>query len=203
MIYTFPNNSMVAVHDIFDPLPDFMRRADTLFVDIPYNQSLLTNFSYREGVSLSAANTARFDDFTARLFDCIVEIAPTFTFVEVGKEALPDYVIRLRGLYKYVTFYNATYYKKRENKCYVIHATNDAKRKRYAELEDKDEAEIVHWLCANHPFRCIGDLCMGLGLVGLAAYAAGKPFVGTELNHDRLLNLVNKLGTIHVPDAAG
>jgi len=39
----------------------------------------------------------------------------------------------------------------------------------------------------------MGDLCMGQGLVGLAAHAAGKPFVGTELNPRRLAVLLQKL----------
>lgn len=202
MIYAFPNESTVAVHDIFDPLPPFMHQADTLFVDIPYNQSLLTNFSYRPGVTLAAGNTAKFADFTNRLFACIAEIAPAFAFIEVGKEALPEYAQRLAGMYKYCTFYNSTYYRKNENKCYILHATNDAKRKRYAELEDQDEAAIVAWLCANHPFTYIGDLCMGEGLVGREAHRNGRRFVGTELNHDRLLKLVHKIGGRLVSNAA-
>lgn len=203
MIYTFPNSlSTVAVHDIFDPLPDFMLQADTLFVDIPYNQSLLTNFSYRHGVTLAKTNTAMFPDFTNRLFACVAEIAPKFAFIEVGKEALPEYAARLGKMYKYVTFYNSTYCRKQENKCYIIHATNEAKRKRYAALEDLDEADIVAWLCENHEFTCIGDLCMGEGLVGKEAHKRGKMFVGTELNQDRLEKLVKKLGGEYVPNVS-
>lgn len=194
LIYNLPNDSIVAVHDIFDPLPEFMRLADTLFVDIPYNQSLLTNFSYRDGITLSEQNTGRFTDFTSRLFQCVVEIAPSFCFVEVGKEALPEYAVRLASVYRYVTFYNSTYYRKSSNKCYVLHATNDHKRRRYSVLEDLDESDIVAWLCANHQFDCIGDLCMGEGLVGREAYKNGKRFVGTELNRARLGKLIKQIG---------
>lgn len=193
MIYPLPNNSVVAVHDIFDPLPRFMHRADTLFVDIPYNQALLTNFTNMEGAQRSQRNTGSFADFTHRLSACIAEIGPSHVFIEVGKEALPDYCLFLRVQYRYVTFYNATYNHKGSNKCYVLHATDDHKRRRYAELEDRDEADIIQWIAANHPYTCLGDLCMGRGLVGLAAYAAGKSFVGTELNHRRLRYLLQKL----------
>lgn len=188
--YSLPNDSMVAVHDIFDPLPGFMGSADTLFVDIPYNQSLLTSFTQREGNQLSPINTGRFDDFTRRLFECIEEISPNTVFIEVGKEALADYLCLCRR-FKYSTFYNSTYYRRRENKCYVIHATNDSKRRRYKELEDMDEETIIQWVCANHDYACIGDLCMGRGLVGRYAFAAGKRFVGTELNPKRLAVLVD------------
>lgn len=196
---TFPNDSILAVHDIFNPLPEFMRRADTLFVDIPYNQSLLTNFTERArhniGSEPSPLNTGRFDDFTAVLFQRIREIAPEHTFIEVGKEALADYIIELRVLYRHVTFYNATYYKKAKNKCYVLHATN-ACRHRYPELEDMDEAAIVAWLCQNHAFKCIGDLCMGEGLVAVEALKNGRSFVGTELNELRYQTAVAKLDKI-------
>lgn len=42
-------------------------------------------------------------------------------------------------------------------------------------------------------YEVMGDLCMGQGLVGLSAWDAGKPFVGTELNKRRLANLLQKL----------
>lgn len=191
--YSLPNNSVVKVHDIFDPLPEFMNRADMLFIDIPYNQSLLTNFGNREGVILSPNNPGDFQSFIVRIGDCIELIGAEHSFVEVGKNALADIIFILRDIYKYVTFYNASYYHRAENKCYIIHATDDYKNRRYSVLEDKDESDIVKWLCNNLSFDCIGDLCMGQGLVGLAAYEAGKPFVGTELNERRLANLLQKL----------
>ena len=88
-------------------------------------------------------------------------------------------------------FYNSTYYHKKGCKTYVIHVTNDFKTRRYKALEDMDEEDIIAWVCANHEYRCIGNLCMGRGLVGRHAYAAGKRFVGTELNLKRLAVLVD------------
>ena len=66
-----------------------------------------------------------------------------------------------------------------------------AKRRRYKELEDRDEAEIIAWLCEHHAYDCIGDLCMGRGLVGKHAFLNGKRFVGIELNPKRLAVLVD------------
>ena len=181
-----PNNSILKVHDIFGVIPHFMLQADTIFSDIPYNQSQLSNYSNRPGVYLSPYNTKKFADFTNHFFYYVVQIEPTTLFIETGKEALPDFLITARGLFKYVTFYNATYYHQPQNKSYIIHATNDFKRRRYAELEDMDEAEAIAWICNNHPYKCIGDLCMGQGLVGKHAYLAGKRFVGIDINPARL-----------------
>ena len=47
--------------------------------------------------------------------------------------------------------------------------------------------------CAEREYQCIGDLCMGKGLVGLHAYRNGKRFVGTELNHKRLSVLIEAI----------
>lgn len=74
--------------------------------------------------------------------------------------------------------------------CSDIHATNDRKHKRYRILEDQDEADIIAWICQNHGYECIGDLCMGRGLVGRHAVMAGRRFVGTELNPKRLAVLI-------------
>lgn len=205
MIYSLPNNSSVAVHDIFDPLPEFMYRADAIFVDPPYNQNLLTQFSYMDGARRSVGNPIKFDEFTRRLMDCIKQIKPISTFVEMGKDFLPEYILELRKIYKYVTFYNATYSGKQSNKCYIIHATDHHATRRYALLEDLDEAKIIEWLCHHHEYQCIGDLCMGLGLVGINAYKAGRSFVGTELNEKRLAQLIQKIqkagGTVEKHDS--
>lgn len=56
-----------------------------------------------------------------------------------------------------------------------------------------DEEDIIEWICKNEDYACIGDLCMGLGLVGLNAYRNGRKFVGTELNHKRLSVLLDSL----------
>jgi len=190
-IYNLPNNSFVKVHDIFDPLPSFMHKADCVFTDPPYNQNLCTNFCYKKGAVLSSKNNTQFDAFTNRFFMCVKEINPKFLFIEMGKEYLSWYIEECKKRYKYVTFYNSTYYKKKENKCYVIHATNIFKKRRYKELEDLDEEEIIKWICAHHEYKCIGDLCMGTGLVGKHAYLNGKSFVGTELNKKRLAILID------------
>lgn len=187
-IIKLPNRSAVQVCDWTKELPDFMLQADTLFVDPPWNVGNAKSFYYKAGLSFPGVDFIFFSDM---LFARIDEIKPRHLFLEMGKEYLSRYIEECKRRYKYVTFYNSTYYRKQHNKCYVIHATNDFKCRRHKELEDLDESDIIAWICKNHDYGCIGDLCMGRGLVGRHAYLNGRRFVGTELNPKRLAVLVD------------
>ena len=182
------NNSRVQVCDWIETLPAWMREADTLFIDPPWNIGNANTFYTKAD---RPHLTCDFLEFSRILFRRIDEIAPLSLFLEMGKEHLGWYLEECRRRYRYLTFYNSTYYKRRVNKCYVIHATNESKRRRYQELEDMDEADIIAWLCRHHRFDCIGDLCMGRGLVGKHAFLNNRRFVGTELNPKRLAVLVH------------
>jgi hypothetical protein len=183
----FEDGSQVKVHNIFDPLPDFMRQADLMFVDPPWNLGNLNTFytkAERDDYQRS------FETFYKRLFECIAEISPKTCYVEVGKEYLAEFITEMKQIYKQVTFYNSSYYHRKENMCYLVRGS--AKRKKLP-LDYMDEEDIIAWVCANEDYDCIGDLCMGRGLVGIHAHANGKRFVGTELNHKRLSVLLEAL----------
>jgi hypothetical protein len=187
-VIQLPNGSKVQACDWTETLPEFMKEADTLFIDPPWNLGNLKTFYTKADLDHPPFD---FGQFTVKLFERIDEIHPLHLFIEMGKEYLAHYLQRCADRYPYVTFYNSTYYKKRENKCYVIHATVNGKRRRYPKLEDLGEEKIIQWLCAYHDYDCIGDLCMGTGLVGRYAYLNGRRFVGTELNPKRLALLVD------------
>jgi hypothetical protein len=184
---TFADGSIVQPHNLFDPLPEYMHQADILFVDPPWNVGNINSFYTKAGRD---DHQETFDLFSSALLDCIRRIKPKVCYLEVGKEHLADFIVGLRYLYASVTFYNSTYFHKQNNLCYVVRGS--AKRKKLP-LDGMDEESIIEWVCANEEFNCIGDLCMGRGLVGLNAHANGKRFVGTELNHKRLAVLVEKL----------
>lgn len=183
--------SYIKTHDIFYPLPDFMRNADMIFTDPPYNTGLLRSF-YTKTEQITDHD---FSEFTERLFACIAQIKPKICYLEIGKEHLADYIIKMHGLYKYVTFYNSMYYHKPENHCYIVRGSQKAKRPK---LDGMDEEDIINWICANEDYQCVGDLCMGRGLVGIAAAKVGRRFVGTELNHKRLSVLLERLSALNV-----
>lgn len=183
----FEDGSRVKVHNIFDQLPDFMLEADLIFVDPPWNLGNLNSFYTKAG---RTDYQDSFEHFFMRLFECIGEIAPHTCYVEVGKEHLADFIIQMRRLYPKVTFFNSSYYHRRENICYVVRGAS--KRKKLP-LDYMDEEDIIAWICANEDYKCIGDLCMGRGLVGIHAHENGKRFVGTELNPKRLAVLLDRL----------
>ncbi|MDD5486374.1 MAG: hypothetical protein PHW65_02315 [Dehalococcoidales bacterium] len=183
----FEDGSMLKVHDIFDPLPEFMLAADLVFVDPPWNRGNLNTFYTKAGRTDYQSSFAL---FYRRLFECIAEIRPHTCYVEVGKEYLGEFLLEMKQFYKAVTFYNSTYYHRKENMCYVVRGGQKRKK---LHLDYMDEEGVIAWVCENEDYNCIGDLCMGRGLVGINAYKNGKRFVGTELNHRRLSVLLERL----------
>lgn len=184
------NGDTVAINDIFDGLPDFMLKADLVFIDPPWNLGNANAFITKNGQS------NYHDDFTRfykQVFKHLKTINPITAYVEIGKEFLGEFLLEMKKQFKYVTAYNSTYYHKKENKCYIIRGSNKTMRPK-PKLDDMDEEDIISWICEHEEFSCIGDFVMGRGLVGQYARKHGKPFVGCELNPNRLAVLINKLG---------
>jgi len=186
-VAVFDDGSMVAPHNIFDPLPSFMKHADLIFVDPPWNLGNLNTFYTKAG---RVDHQKSFEYFYKRLFECISEISPLTCYVEVGKEYLGEFIQEMKHLYRCVTFYNSTYYHRKDNLCYIIRG--GAKHQKLP-LDYLDEEDVIAWICEHEEYSCIGDLCMGLGLVGAHAHRCGKRFVGTELNEKRLAVLLDRL----------
>jgi hypothetical protein len=187
----FNDGSAVKVHDIFDPLPEFMKQADVVFVDPPWNLGNLNTFYTKAGRDDYKQN---FSQFYKRLFACIGEISPHVSYVEVGKEYLADFISEMRLLYPMVTFYNSSYYHKKENICYIV---KGSKKRRKMILDYMDEEDAINHICEHEDYSCIGDLCIGRGLVGTGAIKNKKQFVGTELNYKRvavMLERISKMG---------
>lgn len=185
--YKFKDGSIVKVHDIFNPIPDFMKNADLVFVDPPWNLGNINTFYTK---AEKDERIESFELFYKRLFECIKEIKPNTCYVEVGKEYLAEFMMEMKKQYKYVTFYNSSYYHNKDRMCYVIRGSKKFKKPK---LDYMDEEDIIEWICKNEDYNCIGDLCIGRGLVAVNAFKNGKHFVGTELNHKRLSVLVKRV----------
>lgn len=183
----FQDGSILQCHDIFNPLPDFMLKADLLFTDSPWNKGKLTSFYTKAELEPFSDG---YDKFYMRLFECIKEINPLTAYCEIGKEYLAEFITEMKKIYKYITFYNSTYYHKPSNLCYVVRGSN---KYRKFHFDGMDEEDIIEYICTNEDYDCIADLCMGRGLVAVNAYKNNKRFVGTELNHKRLSVTLERL----------
>lgn len=184
-IINLPNESKLKVCDLTEELPEFMKEADTLFIDPPCSTGNLRSFHTKADQELPYT----FGHFEQMLFTRIDQIRPKHLFIEVFKSNKEAFEKRCAQMYRFVNIHESFYYNKPKNRCWILHASNDVVR--YSELDNIDEEKAIKWICANHECQCIGDLCMGRGLVGRYAFQAGKKFVGTELNKKRLAILVD------------
>lgn len=188
-VAVFENGSMSMVYNVFDPLPAFMHDADLVFVDPPWTLGNLNCFYTKAGRD---DHQKSFQDFYDRLFAVIAEIGPKTCYIEIGKDFLAEFLLGAKKIFRSVTFYNSSYYHRKDRLCYVIRASN---RRRKLPLDGMDEEDIIQWVCANEEYECIGDPCVGLGLVAINAYANNRRFVVTELNHKRLSFTLERLAT--------
>ncbi len=185
----FNDNSKLKVHDIFNSLPQFMLEADLIFVDPPWNIGNLNTFYTKAELQQKATC---FEPFYKRLFECIRQISPKTCYTEVGKEYLAEFILEMKQQYPNVTFYNSTYYHKKNNLCYVVRG---GQKRVKLPLDSVDEEDIIAWVCKNEEYSCIGDLCIGQGLVALHACRNGHRFVGTELNPKRLSVTIERVAS--------
>ncbi|TRZ48856.1 MAG: hypothetical protein D4S01_09670 [Dehalococcoidia bacterium] len=175
--------SKVMVHDIFNGLPQFMKDADLIYTDPPWNTGNINSFYTKAMIK----KRTTFEKFSDVLFGCIADIHPTVCYLEIGKQNLQRFMRAMAVLYPVVQSWETTYYKK--NKSYLIRGG--------ATLTDfdffgQDDMDIPALVMQNEVFSCVGDLCMGRGLTGITAYRLGKRFVGTEMNKRRLAVLIDK-----------
>lgn len=191
-IMELPNNSKIQVHDITKGTPEFMKQADLLFIDPPCNTGNLRSFYTKSNMELSYS----FDLFKKSLFESIDNISPKCLCIEVFKSNKDAFLHEIGNRYKNITVIDSMYYNKKNNKCWVIVASNhDIGHYNLEQLNGVDEEKIIKWICENMTYNCIGDLCMGMGLVGKYAYLNKRQFVGTELNKKRLAKLIHFIET--------
>ena len=177
----------VKVHDIYEDIPDFMKKADCLFVDPPCSVGNLKCFytkadrhDYRD----------KYEPFVDRLFTYIDEIQPKYVYIEVFASNRDLIMEKCRERFDSVHIDDSFYYHSRKNKCWIVRAGSEE-----APHPDKiiDEEHYIRWICNNVDYGCIADPCMGRGLVGFYSNQAGKTFVGTELNKKRLAVLMDRI----------
>lgn len=187
----FENGSRLKTHDIFNHLPEWMNNAEMIFTDAPWNKGNLTSFYTKADMM----NLHDYDEFYRRMFDCVRQIKPSVCYLEIGKQYLADFIVEMRKIYRNVTFYNSTYYHRKDCICYVVRGAN--KKPIGIQLDGVDEEDIISKIIEAEPVESVADLCMGRGLVALAAQKFGKTFYGTELNHKRLSVALQRLSEVN------
>lgn len=180
------NGSKVAVHNLFDPLPEFMKSADMLFVDPPWNQGNVNTF-YTKAGRTDYIND--FSDFERAFFQRVRDINPATCYIEIGFQAVDKWQALLLETYPIVQKWDVVYYRK--HPCHILRGS------RIAPLDfdytGMDESKVIAKAGEIEQYCVLGDICMGRGLVGMSAFSAGRPFVGTELNKRRLACLLQKV----------
>lgn len=179
------NGSSVAVHDIFQPLPDFMLQADLIVSDPPWNGGNLKSFYTKAG----REDYQEWSDFADVFFQRIAQIDPNTCYIEIGNQFVDEWQERLHGHYPAVQHWPVLYYRK--NPTNLIRGSRNGQIG--IDFFGMDEADCIAKIGQIEQYEVMGDPCMGQGLVGISAWDAGKPFVGTELNKRRLANLLQKL----------
>lgn len=180
-------NGTVKVHDIFDDLPSFMKNADCLFIDPPCNDGNLKSFYTKADL----VKRDSFIKFNNRLFDLIDLINPKHLFIEAFKSNYDEIFSKINQRFgDNMQVFQSYYYGTTNNKCWIFYATIEPNK---FEIPFMDEEKVIEYICKNVNFNCIGDLCMGKGLVGFYANKYNKKFVGTELNQKRLACLIEHI----------
>lgn len=187
----------VQVHDIRNlPLPPFMREADCIFVDPPWNKGNVNSFFTKAGITERIED---YEQFSMQVITAIQEIYPDILYVEMGRQHLAFWKEQLEKLYPFVQVYNSSYYHRKTNVCFVIRCTRQFLEP--APIEGMDEEDIIKWVCKHEQYSVIGDPCMGRGLVGKHAVLNGRKAVGTELNPKRLAVLLETCKAKKLGDA--
>lgn len=179
----------VKVHDIFNPLPDYMKNADVIFSDPPCSEGNLKTFYTKADLEKQKF----FEDFQKRFFECVDEIKPKALFLEVFANNKNSFYNECLKRFKQVIVLDSYYYHNKKNKCWVYYCCDEIDPKIVELLNNRDEQKIIELICKNYNFECIGDLCMGRGLVGYYANKYNRKFVGTELNQKRLAVLIDRI----------
>jgi len=178
--------SYVMVHNAFDPLPEFMLEADMLFLDCPWDKGNLNTFYTKAGRQDKIQN---FHSFLFAMFSRVLEINPPLIYLLAGVREHENVMSMLRELYPICQWWKIKY--NGPHVCWLLRGSKIMPAE--IDFTNLDQRHCLQYIADIENYNVIGDICMGQGDTAMAAYTAGKRFVGTELNRRRLANLLFKL----------
>jgi hypothetical protein len=183
------SQSRIAVADITKRLPSFMKTADMIYCDPPWNLGNANSFNTKAGIGYYHESFSAFYD---RLFQCVREINPHICYLEIGAHNKEIFKTELGRIFPIIQEWEIRYYRK--NKCFLLRG---GKRQQDFDFTGFDDSKTTELAIKYEYCKIIGDLCVGRGLTFVAAYKNEKRFVGTELNQRRLavaIERITKLG---------
>ena len=186
-VYQLGNGSKIAIADITKGIPDFVKEADCIFIDPAGNKGVLKSYYTKADLECPYES---FDDFCQVISRRIMEINPDRLFVECFKTNYKSLVALVEGLYPCVKIYESTYYHKADCKAWIIQGTRQPEDYGF---DNMDEEDVIYQISEKVPFTCIGDFFMGRGLVAESAFKAGKKFVGSDMNRNRLAVAIHRV----------
>ena len=183
---------IMQVHDLFDEIPSYFYNADYVIVDPPYNNQALK--SYYRKAELELNNDI--DELLNRIFEVMKEIKVNACYMEVGCKYVEAIKPRMEKAFDNVRVIDSFYYGNKP--CAFVIGENNG-HSIELEAEPKDELKVIDEIISKKDGTVL-DFCLGRGAVSRTAYKYGKPFIGTELNINRLAvsieDLIKKGATI-------
>lgn len=186
-VYELDNGSKIAINDIFNGVPEYMKNADCVFIDPAGNKGVLKSYYTKADLECPVDD---FQTFAEQIKSCIQQINPSRLFVECFASNKKKLLAMVESLFPCVKVYDATYYHKADCKAWIIQGTHTPET---YDFQGMDEWDIVYKMCKDVPFNQIADFFMGQGLVAEAAYSAGKVFYGGDMNRNRLAVAINRV----------
>lgn len=165
-------------HNIFDEIPQEFYTADYVVVDPPWNRGNLSSFYTKADMKLDK----EFEDFLNRVFEVIGTIGVNSCYMEFGAQYKDEIVSRMSTIFDNVRVIESFYYNTKP--CFFIIGENEGHHLDF-DTTPKDELRVIDDIIKAHDGRVL-DFCLGRGAVSRTALKYGKPFIGSELNINRL-----------------
>ena len=133
---------VVKVHDIFNPLPNFMLKADVIFSDPPYNQSALKGYYTKAGLSEKPES---FQSFFYRFIECVDLISPRLVCIEAGLSQASEYIKEFSLIYKNIHRIESWYYGNKKQKCTILFFSNEDFPECILSMPSMDEEKVIDY----------------------------------------------------------
>lgn len=176
-------NAKIMCWDITNGTPNFLRVADMIYCDPPWNIGILNTFNSKANKDY----TDNFSEFYIHLFNSIREIEAKVCYLEMGEKNMIIFKNELSKIYPCVQVWSVAYCGNKPS--YLLRGSSS-----YSEFDytGMDDMFTPHEAIKNENPKIVTDLCTGSGLTAISSFRNKCKFVGTELNKRKLAWLCSK-----------